>query len=169
MSWTLVIDALAWLLVLSGSFFLFIGSLGMVRLKDFWARIHAASIIDSAGAGLLLFGMMLGTGLSLVTVKLVLIVVFLAITGPTASHAVVNAAFSIGSRPKGLLEDATEGVVELPEWAQKQAARKAKSKAEAEAEAETKAAASNKTEAKKVPVRKTASRRKPAAAKKGTA
>ncbi|MEM1039782.1 MAG: monovalent cation/H(+) antiporter subunit G [Pseudomonadota bacterium] len=118
MSWELFIDALAWLFVLSGSFFLFIGSLGMVRLKDFWARIHAASIIDSAGAGLLLFGMMLGTGFSLITVKLVLIVLFLAITGPTASHAVVNAAFSIGSRPKDLLEDATEGVVELPEWMQ---------------------------------------------------
>ncbi|MEM9677652.1 MAG: monovalent cation/H(+) antiporter subunit G [Pseudomonadota bacterium] len=118
MSWEVFIDALAWLFVLSGSFFLFIGSLGMVRLKDFWARIHAASIIDSAGAGLLLFGMMLGTGFSLITVKLVLIVLFLAITGPTASHAVVNAAFSIGSRPKDLLEDATEGVVELPEWMQ---------------------------------------------------
>jgi len=119
MTWALLIDTFAWLLVLSGSFFLFIGSLGMVRLKDFWARMHAASIIDSAGAGLLLFGMMLGTGFSLVTVKLVLIVLFLAITGPTASHAVVNAAFSIGSRPKDLLDDATEGVVDVPEWAQK--------------------------------------------------
>lgn len=128
MTWSLINDGLAWLLVLSGSFFLFIGSLGMVRLKDFWARIHAASIIDSAGAGLLLFGMMLGTGFSLVTVKLVLIVVFLAITGPTASHAVVNAALSIGSRPKDLLEDATEGVIELPEWAKKQAAKPAAKK-----------------------------------------
>ncbi|MEL6967905.1 MAG: monovalent cation/H(+) antiporter subunit G [Pseudomonadota bacterium] len=120
MSLSLITDILAWAFILSGSFFLFVGSLGMVRLRDFWARIHAASIIDSAGAGLLLFGMMLGTGFSLVTVKLVLIVVFLAITGPTASHAVVNAAFSIGSRPKDLLEDATVGQVELPEWMEKQ-------------------------------------------------
>lgn len=102
-----VVDILSWISILTGAFFLFIGSLGMVRLQDFWARLHAASIIDSAGAGLLIFGMMLQTGLTLITVKLAIIVIFLFLTGPTASHAVANAAFVSGSRPRDMVEDQT--------------------------------------------------------------
>jgi len=52
--------------------------------------------------------MMLQTGLTLITVKLVLIVLFLLITGPTASHAVANAAFVSGSRPMDMVEDETQ-------------------------------------------------------------
>ena len=103
----LLIDILSSASFLVGGFFLFVGSLGMVRLVDFWARLHAASIIDSAGIGLIIFGMMLQGGLSLITAKLALIVLFLFVTGPTASHAVANAAFQSGSRPHHLLEDVT--------------------------------------------------------------
>lgn len=108
----LVIDILSWLSILVGGFFLLVGALGMIRLPDFWARLHAASIIDSAGAGLILFGFMLQGGLTFVTVKLVLIVLFLAITGPTATHAVANAAFVVGSRPLNPVEDVSEPKVE---------------------------------------------------------
>ncbi len=104
----LIVEILSWLLILSGSFFLLIGSLGMIRLQDFWSRLHAASIIDSAGLGLLLFGMILQAGFTFVGAKLVLIVVFLLITGPTASHAVANAAFVSGSRPLDMVEDQSE-------------------------------------------------------------
>ncbi len=106
-TWEFLRHVVVWVLVLSGAFFLFIGSLGMVRLRDFWARLHAASIIDSAGVGLLLAGMMVEAGFSLVTLKLILIVIFLFLTGPTASHAVANAAFTSGSRPMDMVEDVT--------------------------------------------------------------
>ncbi|MGI9356571.1 MAG: monovalent cation/H(+) antiporter subunit G [Rhizobiaceae bacterium] len=102
-----LIEILSWISIFGGAFFLFVGSLGMIRLQDFWSRLHAASIIDSAGAGLLLFGMMLQTGFALITVKLAIIVVFLFLTGPTASHAVANAAFVSGSRPSDIVEDAS--------------------------------------------------------------
>ena len=104
---TVVVDILTWACFIVGGFFLFIGSLGMVRLVDFWARLHAASIIDSAGIGLILLGLMLQGGFTLITAKLVLIVLFLFITGPTASHAVANAAFMSGSRPHEMVEDVT--------------------------------------------------------------
>ena len=103
----LTIDILSWTCFVVGGFFLFVGSLGMVRMVDFWARLHAASIIDSAGIGLILVGMMLQGGLSLVTAKLALIILFLFVTGPTASHAVANAAFMSGSRPRDMVEDQT--------------------------------------------------------------
>ena len=101
----MIVDILSWISFLVGGFFLLIGSLGMVRLQDFWARLHAASIIDSAGVGLLLLGMILQAGFTLATIKLILIVLFLLITGPTATHAVANAAFVSGSRPQDMIED----------------------------------------------------------------
>ena len=137
---TLIVDILSWVCFIVGGFFLFVGSLGMVRLVDFWARLHAASIIDSAGVGLILLGMMLQGGLSLVTAKLALIVLFLFITGPTASHAVANAAFMSGSRPHEMVEDVT---AEPPKPAKATGAAKAKRKSSAGATkaATTKAAA----------------------------
>ena len=132
MIWATLIEVLSWLSFIVGGFFLFVGSLGMVRLVDFWARLHAASVIDSAGAGLILFGMMLQGGFSLVTVKLVLIVIFLFLTGPTASHAVANAAFVSGSRPRDMVEDITAPMsvptTKKPRDSKKTAAKKTKVK-----------------------------------------
>ncbi|MEP0943128.1 MAG: monovalent cation/H(+) antiporter subunit G [Rhizobiaceae bacterium] len=122
---TLIVDILSWACFIVGGFFLFIGSLGMVRLVDFWARLHAASIIDSAGIGLILFGLMLQGGFTLITAKLVLIVLFLFITGPTASHAVANAAFMSGSRPHDMVEDVTD--TDQPKEAKKKASKTRKS------------------------------------------
>ncbi|MEL6504129.1 MAG: monovalent cation/H(+) antiporter subunit G [Pseudomonadota bacterium] len=101
-------DVASWISFIAGGFFLFVGSLGMLRFQDFWARLHGAAVIDSAGAGLILLGIMFQTGFSLITVKLIAIVLFLLITGPTASHAVANAAFVSGSRPCDMIEDETD-------------------------------------------------------------
>lgn len=95
-----IIEVLSWLFILSGSFFVLVGALGILRFPDFWARLHAASVTDSAGVILLLVGMALQAGPTLVTVKLIIIGVFLFITGPTATHAVANAALVSGLRPK---------------------------------------------------------------------
>ena len=103
----LILDLLSWAFLVVGGFFLLVGAFGMIRLPDFWSRIHAASIIDSAGAFFILIGLGIQGGLTLVTVKLVLIAIFLGITGPTASHAVANAAWIAGSRPKDAVEDQT--------------------------------------------------------------
>ena len=78
-----------------------IGAIGTLRFPDFWSRLHAVSVTDSGGMILLTAGMVLHSGLTLVTVKLVLIGLFLFITGPTATHAVANAALVSGLHPKG--------------------------------------------------------------------
>ncbi|MEE9387864.1 MAG: monovalent cation/H(+) antiporter subunit G [Paracoccaceae bacterium] len=96
---------LSWLCIVSGSVFLLIGAAGLLRFPDFWSRLHAASITDSAGVILLIIGMCLQAGATLITVKLLIIGIFLFITGPTATHAIANAAFVTGLRPvegKGL-------------------------------------------------------------------
>ncbi len=90
----------AWTLILAGSGFVLIGAFGVVRLPDFWTRLHAASIGDSAGMLLLFAGMAVYSGLTLVTVKLILIGIFLFLTGPTSTHATANAALVSGLRPR---------------------------------------------------------------------
>lgn len=96
----IAIEVLSWVFILAGSFFTIVGALGTLRFPDFWSRLHAASITDSAGVILLLVGMGIQAGLTLITVKLFIIGVFLFITGPTATHAVANAAMVSGLRPR---------------------------------------------------------------------
>lgn len=100
---TAVIDSLSWVLLVAGAVFSVIGGIGILRMPDFYTRMHAASITDTAGMTLMLAGLMLQAGLTLVTAKLVFIMVFLVITSPTATHALGRAALHDGVEP--LLDD----------------------------------------------------------------
>ena len=98
----LLLDILSWAMILAGSFFVIIGAVGILRFPDFWSRLHAASVTESAGMILLLIGMALQTGWTLIAFKLCVIGVFMLITGPTSTHAVANAALVSGLRPPKL-------------------------------------------------------------------
>ncbi len=99
MTWDIAIWALSWILILAGSVFTLIGAIGILRFPDFWSRMHAASVTDSAGMILLVLGMCLQAGPTLIAVKLLIIAAFIFITGPTATHAVANAALVSGAKP----------------------------------------------------------------------
>lgn len=90
------LEILSWALLVSGGAFCVIGALGLVRLRGFFPRTHAASVIDSAGAGLLLAGLLLQAGWTLVAVKLLVIGLLLFFASPTATHALANAALARG-------------------------------------------------------------------------
>lgn len=105
MTLDLVVQIISWACFSLGGLVLIIGALGIIRLPDFWARIHAAGMIDTLGSALMLAGMMLQAGLTLATLKLVLIGFFLFIAGPTASHAIANAAWVAGLKPERLEKD----------------------------------------------------------------
>ena len=92
-------DIVSWILIVAGSFFVATGGIGLLRMPDIFARLHAAGVTDTMGAGLILVGLMVQAGFSLVTVKLVLILIFFFLTGPTASHALAHAALLSGYRP----------------------------------------------------------------------
>ncbi len=94
-----LVDIASWALLVSGGAFCVIGGLGLLRLPDVYARMHAAGITDTLGAGLILAGLMVQGGLSLVTVKLILILVFLLFTSPTSTYALANAAYRQGLAP----------------------------------------------------------------------
>lgn len=88
----LVMDTLSWIALLTGSFLCLTGGLGIVRFPDIFSRLHPAGMIDTVGAGLVLLGLIFQAGLTLVTVKLLLIFAFLLFTSPTATHALAKAA-----------------------------------------------------------------------------
>ena len=90
----LLVQVLSWILILSGGAFTLIGAIGTLRFPDFWSRLHAASVSESAGMILLVLGMCLQAGFTRITVKLLLIGAFIFITGPTSTHAVASAALT---------------------------------------------------------------------------
>ncbi len=87
-----ILSIIGWILLTLGSFFCFVGALGLIRFPDFYSRVHAAGVLDSLGAILVLAGLMTQTQDFLVIIKLMLILVFMIITGPTAVHALARAA-----------------------------------------------------------------------------
>jgi multicomponent Na+:H+ antiporter subunit G len=95
----LVLDITSWICLVAGSIFALIGAIGIIRLPDVFSRMHGAGIIDTAGAGLILIGLAFQAGLTLVTVKLLLIIVFLMFTSPTSTHALARAALNGGVKP----------------------------------------------------------------------
>ncbi|MCA1974352.1 MAG: monovalent cation/H(+) antiporter subunit G [Caenispirillum sp.] len=95
-----VIDALSWACLLAGGFFCAVGALGLLRMPDFYTRMHAASVTDTLGAGLILLGLMLQAGPTLVAVKLVMVGLLLFFTAPVAAHALTKAALMRGLAPQ---------------------------------------------------------------------
>ena len=102
-------DALGWICLVLGSVFCMIGGLGMLRMPDLFTRAHAASLTDTMGAGLILVGLMTQIEPGLVTVKLVMVLIFLWITSPTATHALLKAAFAAGIHARDMPEDEAGG------------------------------------------------------------
>lgn len=92
-------DGLALVLVAVGAFFLLVGSIGVVRLPDFYTRLHAVGKSDTLGLVLVILGIVVHEGPSLTGVKLVAVVVFVALTNPVGSHALVRSAYVSGLRP----------------------------------------------------------------------
>ena len=94
------LDIVTWIFLLGGSFFAVVGGVGIVRLPDFFTRLHGGGITDTMGAALILVGLMFQAGWSLALVKLVMILGFLWITSPTACHALAQAALADGLEPR---------------------------------------------------------------------
>jgi multicomponent Na+:H+ antiporter subunit G len=92
-------EILGWLLIGGGGIFLVIGAVGLNRMPDLFTRMHATSVSDTFGVGLMLAGMMVQAGFSLVTAKLFFLLVFLWFTAPVVTHALARAAMLAGVKP----------------------------------------------------------------------
>ena len=104
-----VIDLLSWAALLGGGFFYVVGAIGLNRMPDIFTRMHAVSVSETLGVGLMTLGMLLQAGFTLVAVKLIMIMVVMMWTGAVATHALARAALHDGEKP--LLADATGALV----------------------------------------------------------
>jgi multicomponent Na+:H+ antiporter subunit G len=96
---TVVTDLLSGLFLLLGSLFCITGGLGLLRLPDFFSRVHASGLTETLATPMLLIGLMLQMDWSLDLLKVLLIGLLVLATNPTATHAMAKAALHGGLRP----------------------------------------------------------------------
>lgn len=104
MAETLVI--LSWIFLIIGGFLGITGALGLFRFPDFFTRLHAASVTDTLCAGFVVAGLLMQADGAMMVFKLVLILLILLYTSPTAAHALAKSALHGGLQPL-LGKDAT--------------------------------------------------------------
>jgi multicomponent Na+:H+ antiporter subunit G len=97
---TLAVDLLSWILLVGGGVFSIIGGIGLLRMPDVFTRMHAASLVDTLGAGMILLGLLLQAGFTLIGVKLLFLGLFIFFASPAATHALVKAALARGVQPQ---------------------------------------------------------------------
>ncbi|QEK13706.1 monovalent cation/H(+) antiporter subunit G [Crassaminicella thermophila] len=90
--------------ILGGLFFFSVGTIGILRFPDLLTRVHSAAKCDTLGALLCLAALMVYSGFSFVSFKLLLVMIFLWITNPTATHLISKAAFIKEEKNKKLME-----------------------------------------------------------------
>ena len=104
MSWQAALEyglfALSVASMTAGLVFVLAGASGVMRLPDFYTRMHSAGVTDTLGAELVVFGLMLQAHDWQTVAKLALVGLLLFMTSPTATHAIANAAHRAGLQPK---------------------------------------------------------------------
>jgi multicomponent Na+:H+ antiporter subunit G len=94
-----IVEWLGAVLLLAGLVFVLAGVIGVLRLPDFYARLHATSKCDTLGLALMVAGIALQAGPTLAAGKILLLAVFVGILNATAAHALGRAAHRSGLAP----------------------------------------------------------------------
>ena len=98
-------DIIVSILLIGGIVFFTGGSIGIIRFPDFYSRLHPAGKLDTGGQVMTMLAMALYTlnELSIHTLltalKIILIVIFVFFTSPTATHAIIDAGVRAGLGP----------------------------------------------------------------------
>lgn len=97
---SIVLEWVSGALLLVGMFLIVTGAVGILRFPDLYTRMHAAGVTDTLAAICIISGLLLISGWSLESAKLLMILIFLLFASPTSSHALAKAAYSSGLQPK---------------------------------------------------------------------
>ncbi|MDR5659338.1 monovalent cation/H(+) antiporter subunit G [Serpentinicella sp. ANB-PHB4] len=90
----LVLDVIMVLLLIVGAFFFLVGTVGLIRMPDVFCRMHATTKSDTLGAGLILLALAIYHGISLISLKIIIVIAFVWITNPTAAHIIAKAEWN---------------------------------------------------------------------------
>lgn len=96
---TLVADLFSWICLSAGGAFAMVGALGLVRMPSLFTRMHAVSVTDTLGTGLILLGLVFQAGFTLVALKLAVLALLILFATPVATHALAKAALARGVDP----------------------------------------------------------------------
>src|SRR5690606_16128275 len=88
-----MLQALAALVIVIGSLFVLLATVGLLRLPDLYTRMHAASKAGIVGAGLILLAVAMVSLDGAVALRALLGVIFLALTTPVSAHLLARAAY----------------------------------------------------------------------------
>ncbi|MDA1094191.1 MAG: monovalent cation/H(+) antiporter subunit G [Acidobacteria bacterium] len=92
-------NTIATLMMVVGFGFILAGVVGILRLPDFYCRLHAMGKCDTLGVALMIGGVAVLEGWTLTAAKLLLVVVFVTLANPTVTHALGRAAVRSGLAP----------------------------------------------------------------------
>jgi multicomponent Na+:H+ antiporter subunit G len=106
----LIVHIAVTILLGAGIFFTLVGSIGLLRFPDFYTRLHATGKCDTLGGGLIILGALIYHFFQypetpLVPAKLAFLIFFIFIANPTATHAIMKAAYKTGLKPWHLGEE----------------------------------------------------------------
>lgn len=92
-----VIIYIGYFFVAVGAIFLFLGSLGILRMPDIYSRLQTGTKASTMGS----IGMLLGIGLLQPSwlIKVIIIILFILLTNPISSHAIARGAYKSGVKP----------------------------------------------------------------------
>lgn len=102
----IVLNIIIILFLLAGIFFFFVGVVGLIRMPNVFTRMHATTKCDTMGAGLVFAGLIMWQGFSFISANILLILIFVWLTNPTAAHAIAKTAYK--RLEKGLEEEDSE-------------------------------------------------------------
>jgi multicomponent Na+:H+ antiporter subunit G len=99
-------------LLVLGSLIALISAVGLLRLPDVFARMHAASKAGAAGSSLLLLAVALRADESSIWIKAAATILFFFLTAPISAHLLARAAIKAGFRPPALDDKARAAIGE---------------------------------------------------------
>lgn len=93
-------EILTVIFLFGGIFFFYVGTVGLIRFPDTLSRAHAAAKCDTLGAALSLIALIIYGGMNFSSLKLILTIIFLWITNPTASHLIAKSVVKSSKKEK---------------------------------------------------------------------
>lgn len=87
------------LLVAVALFFHAVAAVGVLRMPDFYTRLHAVAKAETLGVVLTAVALIVWVGPSLLALKIGFVAAFLFLANPTSTHAIGRAALRTGLQP----------------------------------------------------------------------
>lgn len=101
-------EIIAGILMAGGAFFLLASAIGMLRLPDFYCRMHASGNSETLGVMLSFLGLVVYEGATLTSLKLIMVFLLIFLGNPIGTHILSKAAYKSGHHVWTLEEDVKE-------------------------------------------------------------